>query len=181
MAKKRTTTTKKRNRSLSSGGKKRKGSKRKRHPKGVLAEIGLADNSPPTWGQSFKKTIGAGSGGGLAIVAHKLTPATVPKIARVGGSFILGLVAARFGMPSTGAGFFGGTIALNFQNGLMGEDANYANNNALSDMPIYLDEQGQPMVLEEGQDGTSGYRYLSDEEVAELTESGAFSEYEVVN
>lgn len=178
MAKKRRKTSKRKNRSLSSGG--RKSPRRRKQHKGFLSEIGLADNSKLSMMQAAKKTLGAGIGGGASIVANKLAPPTTGKIVKLGVSFLIAGGVAMMGMPSTGAGFFGGMVALNFQNGLLADDANFADENALADMPIFLDENDQPMVLEEGEDGTSGYRYLSDEEVQMLHEQGAFAEYEVV-
>lgn len=88
---------------------------------------------------------------------------------------------AHFGMPHTGAGFTGGMTALTFQNGLLGEEESFADEDALSDMPLFLDDDGRPMVLEESDDGRAGYRYLSEEEIRVLDEQGAFTDYQVVS
>lgn len=181
MAKRRKKHTNKprKNRTMSSGG--RKSPRRKKaQRKGFLSEIGLADSTNKlTLGQSLKKTIGASIGGGAGILVHKLAPTSWGKLVRVGGAFVISTGLAYFGMPSTGAGYMGATIALNFQNGLMADG--YADENALADAPLFVDDNGNAMVLEEGEDGTSGYRYLSEEEVAMLSEQGAFAEYEVVS
>lgn len=142
----------------------------------------LSDMFNPTVSKNSAITSLSGGAGGLgAIVAHKFLPATgAAKLMRIGAALGVGFIAATLGKPNVGAGFAGGLMALSFQNGLLADGADYANENSLMDGPIWLDENDQPMTLEEGEDGPQ-LRYLSDDEIDVLHESGAFSDFEVVS
>jgi len=159
MATKKTTPKRKKNKSLSASGKRTTVRRRKR--KGGLSEM----FSPTVAMNSAKATLAASAGGMGAVFLNKIVPATWGKLPRVAIGFGLGFLATSLGMGSTGAGFTGGTMALTFQNGLMNEDANFADDSSLSDQPLFLDEDGNPMVLEEGEDGSASYRYLSEAEI----------------
>jgi len=178
MAKRKRRTPRRRtNRSLSASGSRapRRRNRRRR---------GLSEAGKTSWLDSGKKTLMGGAGGLGAVVAHKLIlPATAGKIPRILTALAGGLLASKFGAPSLGVGFTGGLVALTFQNGVLADEdnANYANENSLQDAPIYLDEDDNPMVLEEGEDGTSGLRYLNDDEITALHEAGAFEDYQLVS
>lgn len=129
----------------------------------------LSDIMNPTIAMNSAKTVASGAGGGIAaILVHKLIPATSGKIVRVLSAGIGGFAAAVFGLPSVGAGFTGGQIALTFQNGLLNdemEETEFADSESLEEMPLYLDAAGEPFVIEEDSNtGESYTRYLSEEE-----------------
>ncbi len=132
---------------------------------------GLADMFNPTVAmQSAKTTLAAGGGGLLAMVVNKsILPPTAGKVAKVGTALIGGFIASAFGMASVGSGFTGGLMALTFQAGLLAEDdmqeTDFADNDVLSDQPIFLDEDGNPMFLNDG-GGEPFYQYLNEEEMA---------------
>lgn len=174
MAKRKRKSPKRRSRkALSSGGTRRRRSSARRS-KGFLSDM-----FNPTVAKSSAITALSGGAGGLgAIVAHKFLPSTPgAKIMRIGAALAIGFGAAALGKPNVGAGFTGGLMALSFQNGLLNDNANFASEESLMDGPIFLDEDDRPMVLEE-QDGQM--RYLSEEEISVLEESGAFDDFEVV-
>lgn len=178
MAKKKRKTTKRRSTSkaLSSGRSTRRRSTRSR-------KTGLSEMFNPTVAaNSAKGTLAAMAGGTAAGIINKMIPPTSGKLMRLGIAFGLGFVASAFNMPNTGAGFTGGMIVASFPNGFLNDDddTTFADEDSLSDAPLFLDEDGSPMVLEEGQDGTAGYRYLSEDEIQMLEEQGAFDEYEEV-
>jgi hypothetical protein len=69
-------------------------------------------------------------------------------------------------MGKLGAGFTGGLIALTYQNGLLNDDmeeTEFADDDVLSEYPPILDEDGNPMILEEN-DGEPYYRQMSADE-----------------
>jgi hypothetical protein len=129
---------------------------------------------------SFKHTAAAASGGLAAVYANKWMPANWGKPARIGAILLAGLAGSYFGFPVMSGGMVGGMTALTFPTGLNEDEASFADDDSLSDQPLFLDEDGAPMVLEEGEDGSAGYRYLSDDEIQMLEREGAFAEYEEV-
>jgi hypothetical protein len=173
---KRKSPRRKRTRTLSAGG----GGVRRRNTR--RRRRGLSENGKGGWVDTAKKT-GLGMAGGFgAVIAHKLIiPAATGKVPRVIAALAVGLLATKFGAPSIGSGFTGGLTALTFQNGVLADEADYADQNALSDQPIFLSEDGTVMVLEEGSDGTSFYREVTDDEARALQEAGAFNDYELVS
>ena len=136
--------------------------------------------NPTMAAHSAKSTLAAIAGGGGAVFVNKMIPASTSKLAKVAIAFGVGFLASNFGMANTGAGFTGGMMALSFQNGFLNDDddTNFADEDSLSDMPLFLDDNGEAMVLEEGENGESGFRYLSDDEINTLEEQGAFDEFE---
>lgn len=116
------------------------------------------------------RTLLSGASGGTAAIAyHKLFPAGWGKFSKVLGIAAVGLGVAAFGMPQVSAGFVGGATALTFQNGLLGEDdGSFADDDVLSDMPLFLDEDGNAMVLDED---AGEFRYLTEDEMAILDEA----------
>lgn len=142
--------------------------RRKHHKKG-----GLSDMFNPTIAMnSAKGTLLASGGGLLSMVVNKsILPPTAGKVAKIGTALIGGFVASAFGMQQIGAGFAGGMMALTFQNGLLADDndmqeTDFAEDTILSEQPLFLDENGNPMILSES-DGEPYLRYLSEEEMAE--------------
>lgn len=159
--------------------KRRRRNSRKR---GLSAKGMLADILNPTIAMdSAKKTLASAGGGFGAVIANKvLLPATMGKGVRLLTGLAVGFLGASLGMPAMGAGFTGGMVALAFQNGLMADDAEFTDPNSLADAPLFLDEENNPMVLEEGPDGAQ-YRYLSEDEIQTLEEAGAFSDYQIIS
>lgn len=142
---------------------------------------GLADMFNPTIAMhSAKTTLAAGGGGLLAMVVNKsVLPPTAGKVAKIGTALVGGFIASAFGMASVGAGFTGGLMALTFQNGLLAEDmqeTEFADENVLADQPIFMDEDGNPMFLNDG-DGQPFYQYLSEEEIAEYEGAQTYATY----
>lgn len=140
--------------------------KKRRKP---LSKGFLSDLVNPTIAMNAGKTVGSGAAGGIAGLAiHKLLPVATGKFMRVIIAGISGYGAAVFGYPNIGAGATGAQLALAFQNGFMGDDMEeneFADDEALSEMPVYLDEDGTPFVMEEDQQSGETYtRYLSEEE-----------------
>jgi len=134
-------------------------------PKGFLNDL-----MNPTIAMNSAKSTASGAAGGVgAIVANKLIPATSGKFFKLIAAGVGGFGAAAFGFPHIGSGFTGGMIALTFNNGLMGdgemEEEEFADEDSLSEMPLYLDAAGEPFVIEEDpQSGESYTRYLTEEE-----------------
>lgn len=142
---------------------------------------GLSDMFNPTIAMhSAKTTLAAGGGGLLAMVVNKsVLPPTAGKVAKIGTALVGGFIASAFGMASVGAGFTGGLMALTFQNGLLAEDmqeTEFADENVLADQPIFMDEDGNPMFLNDG-DGQPYYQYLSEEEIAEYEGAQTYGTY----
>lgn len=142
---------------------------------------GLSDMFNPTIAMhSAKTTLAAGGGGLLAMVVNKsVLPPTAGKVAKIGTALVGGFIASAFGMASVGAGFTGGLMALTFQNGLLAEDmqeTEFADENVLADQPIFMDEDGNPMFLNDG-DGQPFYQYLSEEEIAEYEGAQTYATY----
>ncbi len=130
---------------------------------------GLADMFNPTIAMhSAKQTLmSAGGGLGAMIVNKSILPPTASKGVKVAVALIGGFVLTSFGMGSVGSGFTGGTMALAFQNGLLAdelEENEFADDNVLSDSPMALDEDGNPLILEEG-DGEPYWRSLTENEM----------------
>lgn len=159
-------TKRRRRKALSAPSRRRRSSGGRR--KGLLADI----MNPTIAMNSAKSTLAAAGGGMAAVTCNKVIFApTTGKMMRVGTALVGGFLASAFGMPSVGSGFTGGLFALTFQNGLMADDGmeeetEFADENVLADQPIFLDENDNPMVLEEGE-GEPYYRYLSEEELME--------------
>lgn len=143
---------------------------------------GLSDMFNPTIAMhSAKTTLAAGGGGLLAMVVNKsVLPPTAGKVAKIGTALVGGFIASAFGMASVGAGFTGGLMALTFQNGLLAEDdmqeTEFADDDSLSDQPIFLDEDGNPMFLNDG-GGEPFYQYLNEDEMAEYEGAQNYATY----
>ncbi len=144
---------------LSSGGKRRR---RTSHRKG-----GLADMFNPTIAMHSAKStlLAAGGGLGAMIVNKSILPPTASKATKTVTALVAGFVASAFNMPTLGAGFTGGMMALTYQNGLLADDnTEFADEEVLSDSPMALDEEGNPLILEEG-DGEPYWRSLTESEM----------------
>ncbi len=129
---------------------------------------GLADMFNPTIAMQSAKSVLMASGGGLLsmVVNKSILPPTSGKVAKVGTALIGGFLLSSFGMAAAGSGFTGGLMALAFQNGLLADDMeeqDFADENILSDEPIFLDEDGNPMFLNEN-GGEPFMQYLNDAE-----------------
>jgi hypothetical protein len=161
MAKTKAVTTRKRKRKAPLSSSK---SRRRPKPKGFLNDL----MNPTIAMNSAKTTASGAAGGAAAIVAHKLIPASTGKLMKLIIAGVGGFGAAAFGLPHVGSGFTGGMIALNFQNGLMGEDMEeeeFADETSLEEMPLYLDAAGEQFVIEEDPNSGESYtRYLTEEE-----------------
>lgn len=129
---------------------------------------GLADMFNPTIAMHSAKStlLAAGGGLGAMIVNKSILPPTASKGTKTILSLVGGFVASAFGMPTLGAGFTGGMMALTYQNGLLADldDNEFADDNVLSDQPMALDEGGNPLILEEN-DGEPYWRNLTENEM----------------
>lgn len=160
MATKKPTHKRRRRKALSASPTRRRTS----HRKGGLADM----FNPTVAAHSFKSTLGAGAGGLGAMIVHKsILPPTAGKVAKIGTALVGGFIANAFGMSAIGNGFAGGMMALAFQNGLLADDdmqeTEFADEDTLSDQPVFLDEAGEPMFLNDG-GGEPFYQYLNEEE-----------------
>jgi len=135
---------------------------------------GLGDIFNPTVAMNSAKKVGAGAIGGFgAMVVNKsILPSDSGKLVKLGVALGGGFLLGAFGFDGMGAGFTGGMVATAFPNGLLGDDdnANFADEGSLNDAPIFLDEDDQPMMLHEDDNGAMTWRYLSDDEMAEFEE-----------
>ena len=143
---------------------------------------GLADMFNPTVAmQSAKNTAAAAGGGLLSMIVNKsILPPTAGKVAKVGTALIGGFVMSAFGMNNVGSGFAGGLMALTFQNGLLAEDdfqeEDFADDMVLSEQPIFLDDDGNPMFLNENE-GAPFMQYLNEDEIAEYEGAATYGTY----
>lgn len=164
VAKKRTTkkvASKKRTVGLSKA--KKAVSKRKRvgAKKGMLSEL----FSPATAKGAASAAISGFVGGGLAKTIDKLVPTTWGLGARVlvigGASFV---AAGVLSMPNVGAGMMGGLAYQIAEKKLLAEndddfeEAQFTDEEVLSEMPEYLADNGEVLL----QDNTGQLRYLSE-------------------
>jgi hypothetical protein len=124
--------------------------------------------NPTVAKNSALNTLMGMAGGAGAATLSKMLPPTMGKLYQLGiglgGGFVL---TALVGQQSLGSGFAGGMTALAFKDGFLNEDGEFADDDVLSDedTPIYLDEDNNPLMLNE--DGS--FHYLSE---AELEEAG---------
>ena len=152
-----------RKQALSSGGKRRR---RTSHRKG-----GLSDMFNPTIAMHSAKStlLAAGGGLGAMIVNKSILPPTASKATKTITALVAGFVASAFNMPTLGAGFTGGMMALTYQNGLLADgeldESEFADDDVLSEQPMALDEDGNPLILEEGNDGEQYWRSLTESEM----------------
>src|SRR4051812_13577880 len=129
--------TKRRSKKALSAKPRRRNRKRGMSSKGMLADI----LNPTIAMHSAKQTMAAVGGGMGAVITNKvILPPTAGKLIRVSLALGVGFLASSLGMPSVGAGYAGGMMALTFQNGLMADDDNakFANDNSLNeDTPLF--------------------------------------------
>jgi hypothetical protein len=150
MAKKRRTTRKKSVRTLSAPRTRRKKTMRSRRKKG-MSELFSA-----TTAMNAGRSIGAGAlGGALAGGLSKLL-ATQPAYTRIGiGAVASFITYAVGGFPNMASGMAGAFTAIETQpliTKFMSDDNDYfdyASPNALNEMPIYLNEDGEAIYLNE--------------------------------
>jgi len=150
MAKKRRTTRKKSVRTLSAPRTRRKKTMRSRRKKG-MGELFSA-----TTAMNAGRSIGAGAlGGALAGGLSKLL-ATQPAYTRIGiGAVASFITYAVGGFPNMASGMAGAFTAIETQpliTKFMSDDNDYfdyASPNALNEMPIYLNEDGEAIYLNE--------------------------------
>ena len=154
-------TTKRRRKSALSAAPKR----RRSHKKSFLSEL----TNPTQAKESAKGTLAAALGGFSAVIVNKtVLPEKWGKSGKIGAALIGGFLLNNFGMKSLGASFTGGMIALAFEKGLLADNADFADDNSLSNQPLYLDEDGTPMVLEEDGSGNEYFRPMTDNETLAL-------------
>lgn len=134
--------TKRRRKGLSSPAPRR----RHRKSKGFLSDL----LNPTMAMNSAKSTLTSVLGGYGAVVVNKtILPTAWGKPGRVISGLLGGFLLTNFGMPTLGSSLTGGMTALAFQNGLLGDNSEFADPNSLSDQPKYLDESGTPLMLDE--------------------------------
>ena len=159
---------KRRTRSLSSGG-----GKKRRRSRG-LSEGGTKGKIV----NGAKATLGAMVGGGVGVAINKMIPASVGKLGRLGIILGIGIAASYLGAQNMGAGLVGSLTGQTFPNGLLNEDADFADEAILDeDSPLFLDDDGNPMVLDDDGNGGTEYRYLNKDEIEMMERSGAFDDY----
>ena len=169
MAKKKKT-TKRRNRTLSSSGNKRQTKRRK---PGLLSAGGMGGKTM----QVLKNTGSAMLGSAIGTQINGMIPANWGKLPRFAALAAITFVGMAAGMPITTAGAVGSLTAGAFPKGFLNE-ADYANANVLDEnSPLFLDENGEPMVLDQDANGNIGYRYLDEDEMQMLERAGAFDTY----
>lgn len=147
--KKSPTTTTRRKKSLSAA-KKSIGKRKKSKPrkKGGLSEIASAT----AWQETGKATLSGAIGGSIAYGVDRL----VPEKWGTGARFLCFAAACAitgtvFGKPNVAAGIAGGGAVIvldSVLNSTLGENADYADINALSEMPMFLSEHGEPMEMD---------------------------------
>ena len=96
----------------------------------------------------------AAGGFGANIINKNIIPSAWGKSGKIGAALVGGFLLHNFGFNHIGGGFTGGMFALATQDGLLSEDVEFAEDDVLSEMPLYLDEAGTPMMLEEGEEGS---------------------------
>lgn len=106
------------------------------------------------------KSAGAGAiGGYLASVTNRMIPGSLGTLGRIGIGVLGGAAVNTFlQMPNVASGWVGGYVALNNVKG-MAEDVEFAEDDILSEEPMYLSEDGIPLTLNE--DGS--YSYMGEE------------------
>lgn len=158
--KKKTTHKRKKRHALSEPGKRRT---TRRHKRSFLSDL----TNPTIAANSFKSTLMAAAGGfGANIVNKNVLPTNWGKTGKIGAAIVGGFLLHNFGFNHIGGGFTGGMFALATEGGLLGEDASFADENVLHEMPLYLDEAGTPMVLEESAEGEY-FRPMTEYELSE--------------
>ena len=147
---------------LASGGKKRRKSR-------GLSEGGTKGKIVT----SVKATIGNMLGGGVGKGISKMIPPATGKLGRLALIFFVGAAAHYLGAPNLGGGAVGALTAETFPNGLLNEEAEFADEDVLDeDTPLFLDDDGNVTYLDE----QGNIQSLSEEEI-ELMD---FDEYTVV-
>lgn len=154
--------TARKNKGLSAA--KRAMSKRKRsrpRRRGGLSEIASAES----WQDAGNATLSGAIGGAVAYTADRLMPNGWGTGARaIGFTLLSGLTAVVMKKPRAAAGIAGGGAVIvldELLNKTLSEEAAYADINALSEMPMFLDEAGNAMYLNE--DGELSYLQEGDE------------------
>jgi len=92
----------------------------------------------------------AAIGGYLGSMLNGMMPEKVGTIGRIAIGIGLGIAAEQFAnMPNVGAGAVGAIVALNNPTKGLAE---FADEDTLSEEPLYLSEDGQPLMLSEDGD-----------------------------
>lgn len=161
--KRKTTTTKRRKRahSLSEAPRKRRATRRR----SFLGDL----TNPTIAANSAKSTLMAAAGGlGAMVVDKTVIPAKWGKTGKISAGLIGGFLLNNFGIGTIGHGFTGGMFALAFPNGLLAdnmEETEFADSDVLSDSPLYLDEAGTPLILDEDGQGNEFFRPMTENEM----------------
>lgn len=143
-----------------SSARKTTGKRRRRSPRGMSAIF-----TPSGAMAAGKAILGAGAGGFVAGVGHKMMKDQNPAL-RIGAAVVVSAVLyAVVGMPNVAAGFAGGVAALegeNVTNKLMSEmglsAGKYADAGNANLLPTIIGPSGQPLSLMEDTDtGTMMY------------------------
>lgn len=113
--------------------------------------------------ESAKNTLMAAAGGFGAVIVNKtVLPEKWGKSGKIGAALIGGFLLNNFGFGAIGNSFTGGMFALAFQGGLLNDNANFADTATMQ--PLYLDESGTPLILEEDSQGNEFFREMTAEE-----------------
>lgn len=96
---------------------------------------------------------GGAVGGYLASMVNGMLPDKIGTIGRIAIGIGFGVVSQQFlNAPNVGSGIVGGMLALNNPTKGLGE---FAEDDALSEEPLYLSEMGEELTL--GEDGNYYY------------------------
>ena len=156
--KKKTTHKRRRKHALSEPGKRRT---TRRHKRSFLSDL----TNPTMAANSFKYTLMSAAGGfGANIVNKNILPSTWGKTGKIGAALVGGFLLHNFGFNHIGGGFTGGMFALATEGGLLGENAEFAERTVLNESPLYLDESGTPMMLDEA-NGVEYFRPMTELEM----------------
>lgn len=138
----------------------------------------LGDMFNPTVATNSAKSIVAAAGGGAAAAPfQRILPTKWGTGARLMAAVATGFIAhSVLQSPNLASGFIGGNIALITSKEVYGmnEDgnANFVDNSALRDAPLFMDEDGNALFMDE--DGN--YHPLTEEQMSELAEDVEFIE-----
>jgi hypothetical protein len=117
---------------------------------------------------------GAGASVGMKLLSGITKGSMIGNILAGAG---IGLIASAFGAPKIGIGFSGGATALALSGGL-GDNANFADDDALEEGEIYQTETGDYVrMLNDGE-----VEYLSEDEVNALSDGDViYPDYSSMN
>lgn len=147
----------------------------KRKKKGFLGDL----LNPTTATNSLKSMVAASGGGTAAVGFQRILPTKWQTGARLAASVGVAFIGhAVLQSPNLASGFLGGNIALIVakeqygMTGLYENGAGYVDPDALRDAPLFMDEDGNALYMDENGD----YHQLTEEQLSELAEDVEYIE-----